>query len=297
MKEVVCFGEVLWDIYSDEKKPGGAPLNVALRMKSFGFNTHMISSVGNDDLGRELLTVLEQKGIDSKHIQISKDFDTGTVGVTLDKNGSASYKINHPVSWDKIELLPEYKKLVSSSNAFIFGSLIARDSVSKKCLLVLLKKSTYKIFDLNLRAPHYSISDLEFYMNQADFIKFNDEEIEEICNAFGSKKNNLEEQVLFISKKTNTSSICVTLGKDGALLLHKGSFYIQKGYAVVVKDTVGAGDSFLGTLISLIINNCDPAEALDKACATGALVCQKIGANPEISETELADFMSSFCPK
>lgn len=297
MKEVVCFGEVLWDIYSDEKKPGGAPLNVALRMKSFGFNTHMISSVGNDDLGRELLTVLEQKGIDSKHIQISKDFDTGTVGVTLDKNGSASYKINHPVSWDKIELLPEYKKLVSSSNAFIFGSLIARDSVSKKCLLVLLKKSTYKIFDLNLRAPHYSISDLEFYMNQADFIKFNDEEIEEICNAFGSKKNNLEEQVLFISKKTNTSSICVTLGKDGALLLHKGSFYIQKGYAVVVKDTVGAGDSFLGTLISLIINNCDPAEALDKACATGALVCQNIGANLEISETELADFMSSFCPK
>ena len=291
MKEVVCFGEVLWDIYSDEKKPGGAPLNVALRMKSFGFNTHMISSVGNDDLGRELLTVLEQKGIDSKHIQISKDFDT------LDKNGSASYKINHPVSWDKIELLPEYKKLVSSSNAFIFGSLIARDSVSKKCLLVLLKKSTYKIFDLNLRAPHYSISDLEFYMNQADFIKFNDEEIEEICNAFGSKKNNLEEQVLFISKKTNTSSICVTLGKDGALLLHKGSFYIQKGYAVVVKDTVGAGDSFLGTLISLIINNCDPAEALDKACATGALVCQNIGANLEISETELADFMSSFCPK
>ena len=297
MKEVVCFGEVLWDIYSDEKKPGGAPLNVALRMKSFGFNTHMISSVGNDDLGRELLTVLEKKGIDSKHIQISKDFDTGTVGVTLDKNGSASYKINHPVSWDKIELLPEYKKLVSSSNAFIFGSLIARDSVSKKCLIVLLKKSTYKIFDLNLRAPHYSISDLEFYMNQADFIKFNDEEIEEICNAFGSKKNNLEEQVLFISKKTNTSSICVTLGKDGALLLHKGSFYIQKGYAVVVKDTVGAGDSFLGTLISLIINNCDPAEALDKACATGALVCQNIGANPEISETELADFMSSFCPK
>lgn len=292
MKQVVCFGEVLWDLFPKGKKMGGAPLNVALRMKSWGINTHMISSVGNDSLGKEILALIDQKGIDTKYIQISDNYNTGTVSVTLDQNGSASYKINHPVSWDKIELVTAYLELVSAADAFVFGSLIARDSVSKKCLLALLEKSTYSVFDLNLRAPHYSIPDLELYMNQADLIKFNDEEIEGVCSALGNKNKNLEEQILFISKKTNTSSICVTLGKDGAVLLHKDTFYKQKGYAAVVKDTVGAGDSFLGALLSLIMSGCEPSEALDKACAIGALVTQKRGANPVISEKELAKFMN-----
>ena len=129
-------------------------------------------------------------------------------------------------------------------------------------------------------------------MNQADFIKFNDEEIDEICSALGNKNKNFEEQILFISKKTNTSSICVTLGKDGAVLLHEDKFYKQKGYTAVVKDTVGAGDSFLGALLSLIISDCEPSVALDKACAIGALVAQKRGANPVIHEKELAKFMN-----
>ena len=139
-----------------------------------------------------------------QYIQVNETFNTGTVSVTLNQNGSASYEINHPVSWDKIKLNAQYEELINSSDAFIFGSLVARDPVSKKSLIKLLEFSKYNVFDVNLRPPHYSISDLELFMNLADFIKFNDEEIEEICSALGSTEESLEDQINFISNKTNT---------------------------------------------------------------------------------------------
>jgi len=158
-------------------------------------------------------------------------------------------------------------------------------------LLDLLKIAPYTVFDVNLRAPHYSIAEIELYMSLSNFIKFNDDETEEISNALGHKRNSIKDQVQFISNKTAAQTICVTLDKNGALLFHKGIFYTQKGYPAQVVDTVGAGDSFLGTLLSLLIQEKHPKEALCKACAMGALVAQKKGANPEITEEMLENFM------
>lgn len=81
MKQVVCFGEVLWDLFPDGKKLGGAPLNVALRMKSWGIDSQMISSVGDDSLGNEIISRLKEQGLDTKYIQINKKFDTDIVTV------------------------------------------------------------------------------------------------------------------------------------------------------------------------------------------------------------------------
>ena len=293
MPEIICFGEVLWDLFPDGKKLGGAPLNVALRMKSWGINTHIISSVGNDPLGEEILAHIKKQGLNTQFIQTNEDFGTGVVKVTIDKKGGATYEISHPVSWDKIEINPEIQKRVSNSEAFIFGSLVARDKVSKSSLLSLIKTASYPVFDVNLRPPHYSIEDLECFMNLAKFIKFNDEEIQEISFALGFKNKNLENQIKFISERTNTKTICVTLGKDGAILLQNETFFKQKGYPAQVMDTVGAGDSFLGTLLSLLLRQKDPKEALMKACAIGAMVTQSKGANPMISESTLIKFINS----
>ncbi len=291
MLYAVCFGEVLWDIFPDGKKLGGAPLNVALRMNSCGVETNMISGVGNDVLGKEILDTIRKKGIDTQYIQINNNFDTGTVTVTLNTSGSASYEINHPVSWDKISINSSYIDLVTKSSAFIFGSLIARDEVSKKCLLELLDYATYSVFDVNLRPPHYNIEDLNLLMKRADFIKFNDEELIEIINMLGVEEATLEKQIMFIAKRTQTKSICVTLGEKGAVLYHNNKLYYQKGYPINVIDTVGAGDSFLGTLISNLLQKHSPDKALAKACAMGALVAQSKGANPLISEQKLLDYM------
>ena len=293
MLRVTCFGEVLWDVFPTHKKIGGAPLNVALRIQSFGIETKIISRVGNDENGKKALDYVKDNGIDISTIQVDENHKTGCVNVTLDNKGSASYEIEYPVAWDKIEISEKMIEFVKSTDAFIFGSLACRDEESKSTLLNLLQNANYKVFDVNLRPPFYSMELLIELMNKADFIKCNDEELIEICEALGANLEAIEGQVKFLSKHTHTNQICVTRGKDGAVLLYNGQYYSHNGYPVKVADTVGAGDSFLATIISNLLHNKQPAEALDVACAVGALVANKPGANPQISTSEILNFMTN----
>ncbi len=291
MAKIVCFGEVLWDVFPTHKKIGGAPLNVAIRQSSFNNQVTMISAIGNDDLGKKILDFINQKGIDTKFIQVLEDFTTGEVAVTLDKKGGATYQIVHPKAWDKIEFTEVAAEIVKQADAFVFGSLIGRDEVSKNTLYQFLEVAKYAIFDVNLRAPFYTKELLIDFMNKADFIKFNDDELYEISEYLGSKFKNLEQNIHFISEKTNTKHICVTKGEHGAVLFYNNQLFYNSGYKIKVIDTVGAGDSFLGTLTSKLLNGYLPQEAIDYACAIGALVAQKEGANPVISENEIKDFI------
>ena len=281
--KAVAFGEVLWDVFSDKKKIGGAPLNVALRMKSLGAEVTMISSVGNDQDGQAIIDEVKSLGLDTEAISQSEDFPTGLVNVTLDKQGAATYEIAYPSAWDKIVLNDKARDYVAAADVLIYGSLIGRDEVSRHALTELLRMQAYKVFDVNLRKPHYSYEILEQFMKPADFIKFNDDELIEIATEWQSPFKSLEESMQFIAEKSNAPAICVTKGKDGAILLWKGKVYNNTGYPVEVADTVGAGDSFLATLITLLLTGKAPQEALDYACAVGALVAQSEGANPEIS--------------
>ncbi len=290
-KKVICFGEVLWDIFPSGEKIGGAPLNVALRLKSLGITTAIASRIGQDELGQRLRHFVKEQGLVTDYIQKDSQFETGKVNVRLDQNGSATYEIAHPAAWDKITADKSLEKAVEESDLFLFGSLVARDAVAKKSLLGLLKKATYKVFDVNLRAPHYTQELLEDLMLEADFIKFNDEELLEISHAMGCQENSLAAQLTFISKKTNTQQICVTKGSDGALLLLNDHLYSQKGFAVKVADTVGAGDSFLATLLEGLLLKRNPETALENACAMGAMVASHQGANPKISADELSQFI------
>ena len=289
MPNVVCFGEVLWDVFPDHKKIGGAPLNVALRLNSFGINAKIISCVGNDDNGKGLIDYIKVNNLDTTTIQINDQFQTGCVNVTLDEKGSASYEIAYPVAWDKIQLTDIFRESVQASDAFIYGSLACRDEISKNTLLQLLSNAKFKVLDVNLRSPHYTIPLLIELMNKADFIKCNDEELKEICAELNSSDQKLEDQIKFLSKYTNTNKICVTKGKDGAVLLYNDKLYVNKAYLVRVIDTVGAGDSFLAGLISKILVGENPNESLDFACAIGAIVASKEGANSKLTNEEITE--------
>lgn len=283
----VCFGEVLWDVFPDHEKIGGAPLNVALRLNSFGDKVAMISSVGNDNLGNQLISYLKENNLTSEFVQIDREYQTGEVNVTLDAKGSASYEIKYPVSWDFIKLNDNIINLVKTSKVFIYGSLICRNSVSKQTLYKLIDHANFKVFDVNLRAPFYSFELLGELMSKANFVKFNDEELELIAKNFDSKYNSIEENVNFIAEKFDLSHICVTRGGDGALLWIEGKIYNNSGYPVIVKDTVGAGDSFLASLVFKLTHDSHPQDALNFACAVGALVAGSEGANPIISESDI----------
>lgn len=289
--KAVAYGEVLWDVFDQVKKIGGAPLNVALRMKTLGCDVAMISCVGNDQDGDAIIDQVKSMGLETNAIMQSENFPTGLVNVTLNERGSATYEINYPSAWDKIVLNDFAKKVVADADVLIYGSLVCRDEVSRKSLEELLKTKVYKVFDVNLRKPHYSYEILEQLMHSADFIKFNDEELLEIAKAMHSPFTSLEENMQFIAEKTKATGICVTKGKHGALLLWDEKIYENKGYPVQVADTVGAGDSFLAALTTSLLTGKDPQSAIDFACAIGALVAASPGANPIISASKIEELM------
>ena len=295
MKElkITCFGEVLWDVFPNHKKVGGAPLNVAIRLKSLGNTITIISKVGEDSLGDLLLEFIVKNGVSVKNIQTDSELETGKVAVTLNEKVSASYNIMYPKAWDNIKLTDSDKRLVKSSDAFIFGSLICRDKRSKNTLISLIELAKYKIFDVNLRAPYYNEELLIELMSQANFIKFNDDELLEISKYLGSEYSSIKQNITYISEKTNTKHICVTKGENGAVLFYDNEFYSNSGYEVKVKDTVGSGDSFLATLIHFLLKNEHPQTAINTACAVGALVAQSEGANPEISNNDIETLLNA----
>ena len=289
--KIACFGEVLFDVFPTNRKIGGAPLNVGLRMASLGIDTQIISRIGQDEIGNELLDFVSQNGVSTDSFQIDPNFATGEVLVQLDAKGSASYTINYPVAWDKIEATPEAQKVVTNADALVFGSLVCRDNTSYQSLLTLLNSAKYKIFDVNLRAPFYTKELLSELMNKADFIKFNDDELYEISAFLGSPFHSLEQNMQFIAEQTNTQHICVTKGSHGAVLMYNDQMFYNSGYKITVADTVGAGDSFLAGLLTQLLTGIDPQKAINFACALGALVAQEEGANPKISYEAISKFM------
>ena len=290
MTKFICYGEVLWDLLLTGKVIGGAPLNVAYRLSSFGNETQLISKIGQDDYGHGIIDFLKQSNLNTNLIQTDKGLPTGIVKVTLDNTQSATYDIVNPVAWDNIELNKDNTTAVKNANVFIYGSLSARETQSRDTLLELLKLAKYKVFDVNLRAPHYNREGLITLMEAADFIKLNNEELHIIAGYYDCTTQNMEHQIKTIATKTHTKMICVTKGSNGAILYDDGKFYSHNGYSNKVIDTVGAGDAFLATLLHFKTQEIDLQNALNYACAMGALVVNTKGGTTLVGLDELIDF-------
>ncbi|MBX2827055.1 MAG: carbohydrate kinase [Flavobacteriaceae bacterium] len=292
--DIICFGEILWDVFPDRKVIGGAPLNVALRLASFGSKVAIVSCVGKDEHGDVAARYVNEQGVITDFIATHNELNTGEVLVTLDEKGSASYEISDPVAWDAIPPAPVIIDAVAKASYFVFGSLALRNAFNQNTMKAILPKSNCKIFDVNLRAPHYDLAMVHELMQLADAIKLNDDELSEICEGLGCESVEWEAQIKWLAGVTQTKTICVTQGSEGATLLYEDTLFSHSGFKVDVVDTVGAGDSFLATLIQeLLIQKSGPKKALEKACAMGALVASKSGANCIVLEEEVAALMGS----
>ena len=292
-KNVVCFGEVLWDVLPTGKIAGGAPMNVAIRLKSLGIDSQIISRTGKDDSGTALKNIISQYQVTTALVQEDEKISTGEVLVKLDTQGIATYDIVYPSAWDKIEITDANRTVVQHADAFVFGSLACRDAVSRQTLLELLSIAKYKIFDVNLRPPFYNIALIELLMEQADFIKLNNEELIIIATAMGAGTIDIEECIQFIAKRTNTNIICITKGKDGAILFAENKYWSHAGFTVKVVDTIGSGDSFLAALIVQLLAGIEYVKAVEYACAVGALVAMHKGANPVLKDEEIKQLINN----
>lgn len=278
-KQVLCFGEVLWDGFGAEKKAGGAPMNVAMHLLQQQIPVEMITRIGEDDLGDELITYLQGQQFPAHLIQRGAELPTCLVTVALDENHQAKYTIPQPVSWDNIQ--PEFTGIKEAFpfKMIVFGSLACRSGTSFNTLLGLLEKPCYKIFDVNLRPPHFTFPVIETLAHKADLVKMNDEELQ-FLSPQNLKQENLETQMKWFANHYQNETVCVTLGEHGCAVLHQEKFYKHPGFKVEVADTVGAGDSFLATFIAGLLKQLPVEEILVNASAIGAFVAGSQGANP-----------------
>ncbi|MXV49376.1 carbohydrate kinase [Pedobacter sp. HMF7647] len=289
MKSAVCFGEILWDEFEDEKRIGGAPLNVALHLKKHGVESYIISAAGVDENGRNLIDYCDSTELNTGFIQTNHSLETGVVTVHLNADKHATYTIKQPVAWDEIQFSDEAARKVSEADAFVFGTLACRSKTSRDTLFKLLPSARLKVLDLNLRAPFVDDELIRQLLDKADLVKINEDELLYLSRLFGQKDGNIaiETQIRNLASQIKADNICVTLGDKGAALLFDDKFYSHPGFMIKVADTVGAGDAFLAALINEILQGRPAFEYLRTACAVGAYVASKSGANPAYNPSEV----------
>lgn len=280
--QVLCFGEVLWDAFGNEKKPGGAPMNVALHLVQQQVRVQLASRIGNDQSGQELAAFLKDNGLYSSLIQQDEDLPTCEVTVQLDENHQATYVIPEPVSWDNIKADEKLITASQESGLIVFGSLASRGDTTRNTLHILLDESpAIKIFDVNLRAPHYELATIELLAAKANIVKMNEEEANLLL---GSENGTLQQKLVEFQKTYHNHTIIITRGANGAAVWHDEQFYEHPGIKAEVIDTVGAGDAFLATFISGLLTGRHIPDILERACRVGAYVTTQRGANPTYPE-------------
>ncbi|AZA98997.1 carbohydrate kinase [Chryseobacterium joostei] len=294
---VVCFGEVLWDIFPSGSRAGGAPFNVAYNLFKMGIDTKMLSRIGNDQLGHQLLNQIDQWGITTDFIQVDKERPTGTVLADFDEHGEAQYEIVKEVAWDYIEALPEHKELIHNSNAFVFGSLIARNEASKKTLLELLEHSKFRIFDVNFRPPFIDFEFIKKLLHKADLVKMNKAELRTILDFLGVDYIDEDTSIRHLQDYFNLNEIILTKGSKGARYFVGSTSYNFPAVHIEIADTVGSGDSFLAGFLSKRIQGRSPEEIMKQATSLGAFITSKSGACPDYTYEEFRTFRENNCYK
>ena len=283
---VVIFGEILWDVLPTGAKPGGAPMNVAYHLHKLGQKPALISRIGLDGYGRDLLTFLQGHGLDTSYVQLDGEHSTGIVPAVPNEHGEMQYDIVKNVAWDYIGRRQENVKMVKEADYLVYGSLAARSRRSKTSLFQLLENAKTKVLDINLRPPHFNKRIINELLEKADIIKMNEAELEMITGWYSDFKN-VEERMAVIQDRFHIQTLIVTLGGNGAVLNTNGQAFRHTGFKVALADTVGAGDSFLAAIISQLIDQVAPQLALTYASALGALVASKTGGCPAYEKTEI----------
>jgi len=287
--DVVAVGEVLWDIFGEDRHLGGAPFNFAVHCHHLGATSAIVSRVGDDDLGEEILARARALGIDAELIQVDPEHPTGQVQVTLDDEGVPTFNICTGVAYDFIETEPAALDRLAETDIVCFGTLAQREAVSRQSIADLLEAASAALIvcDLNLRPPHYSERTVRRSLEYADVLKLNDDELR-ICKWMHDREEEEDRAFLrFLLQTYGMELICVTLGPRGCVLCTADEWAASPGYQVEVEDTVGSGDAFTAGLVMKYLADWPLREVANYANLVGAYVATQPGATPPITEEDL----------
>lgn len=293
-KIVVGIGEALWDCLPEGRKFGGAPTNFAFHCGQFGLQSYAISALGNDELGDEIADICRQKG--QQTIMPRVPYETGTVQVTLDRQGIPQYEIRQDVAWDHIPYTGEMETLAVQTNAVCWGSLAQRSPESRQTIqrfLQAMPPNALKVFDINLRQTFFTLEIIEDSLNVCNVLKINDEELIVLARLLGERDKAFclpNSEVLTqlppqLIKAYGLDLLILTCGAEGSYTFQQnGICSFLKTPHVEVADTVGAGDSFTAAIVSMLLSGASISEAHKRAVDVSAYVCTQHGAMPILPE-------------
>ncbi|WP_353195792.1 carbohydrate kinase [Parapedobacter defluvii] len=290
-KQVVCYGEVLWDVLPSGRKPGGAPMNVAYHLRRLGIPSVLVSRIGDDTDGRALLDFLSGMGIAIDFVQVDEQYETSRVMATIGRDNEVSYQILEPVAWDFIQYDPRLSTLIHTSDVLVYGSLAARSTQSHATLQQLLDHAKYRLFDVNLRPPHYTPELIDGLFRRADAAKLNSHELAQVSNWLDIGRGSEDERVGRLQERYELGEIIVTKGAQGASYYTPGTRRDFPAIRVSVTDTVGSGDAFLAAFLVQKLQGEGNETLLELATALGAYVTTKTGACPHYSRADLDHFI------
>ena len=278
---VVGIGEVLWDMLPEGKKMGGAPANFAYHVSQFGLEARIVSTIGNDRLGDEVIEHLNQKKV--PYLIERVPYPTGTVEVEVDGDGIPCYSIRKGVAWDNIPYTPALDAIACATRCVCFGSLAQRAPVSRTTInrfLSVMPKGDgyYRVFDINLRQDFYTPDILLHSMNECNILKLNDEELVTISRIFGYPGIDLRAKCHALVKEHDLRVLILTCGVNGSYVFTPDDVSFLETPRVDVVDTVGAGDSFTAAFIAALIKGKSIEEAHRLAVRVSAYVCTHHGA-------------------
>lgn len=280
---VVGMGEALWDVLPEGKKIGGAPANFAYHVSQFGLPSCVVSAIGDDALGKEIIENFTSKGLDQLIAEVP--YPTGTVQVEIDQTGIPLYDIKENVAWDNIPYTEHLDALAKRTKAVCFGSLAQRNVVSRNTINHFLDTmpkddDSLIVFDVNLRQGFYNKEILCKSMQNCNILKINDEELITVSRMFGYPGIDLQDKCWILLGKYNLKMLILTCGINGSYVFTPGNVSFQPTPKVEVADTVGAGDSFTAAFIASILKGKSVTEAHSIAVKTSAFVCTQKGAMP-----------------
>lgn len=281
---VVGLGEVLWDIFPDTRKPGGAPANVAFQAGQLGGRGAVASRVGSDELGDELLRYLAQRGLDLSAMQRDADHPTGRVTVDVSDSHHPSFVIHENVAWDFIASESALLKLAGQADAICFGSLAQRMPTSRAAIhaaLAAAQTDCLTVFDVNLRQEWWDAETIQRSIQAASIVKLNHDEVEALAPVL-DVPSEPEDFARGLIEQNALRAVCITRAEHGCLLYSKTESVDLPGIQVDVVDAVGAGDAFSAALIVAVLRGWSLNATGELANRVGALVASRPGAMPDL---------------
>ncbi|MCA9063294.1 MAG: carbohydrate kinase, partial [Planctomycetaceae bacterium] len=283
---IVGLGEVLWDMFPNRARFGGALANYVCSVAGLGGNTvsvAMVTAVGVDPFGDHAVATLEKQGVDIRFIQRSQQ-PTGQVKVQIDGTGAATYDFAPDVAWDSLMWTEDLEALARRADVVCFGTLAQRSELSRRTILHFLscvRQTATKVLDVNLRPPHYSLETVLHSLQMADVLKLNEEElpvIATLCRCSGNHLDVLRQLV----DRFDLKLVALTRGERGSLLVRGSQISEFPGIPTEVMDTVGAGDAFTAAMTLGMLRNQALSEMNERASQVASYVCSQVGAAPDI---------------